>query len=352
MSDAVVRQARPSDWPALAELRATVFGGTPDVNHRYLDWKYRRNPFVDDPLMEVALHLNRPVGMRGWFTTPWHMPGQQSPELLASAAEMSIHPEHRNRGLYPALDTASVERAAAAGYPFVASASATPANYVESVMRLQWRRVGAYGSVIRAGAPAAAPSRSTQLARRVARRAARIRGGGGLLWRPMRSELGDATWWSHPDPGQLADIAAGNLERPNVLSPVRNEMYYRWRLANPLKLYAAITLGDPGNGGFVVLQTGTGSSMNLVDWAGPDDVMAELVGVMTRVLNRVPMRTWTATLREPLAAALAEHGFSEDVEERRRGLLVKPAAEALEEQAVPVTDMASWGLRPIISDRY
>ena len=136
MSDATVRKVRPSDWPALAELRAFVFGGTADVNREYLDWKYSRNPFSEEPLLVVALDAERPVGMRGWFTTPWHIPDQRAPGLIPSAAEMSIHPDHRNRGLYAALDAASVEHAATVGFPFVASASATPANYVESVMRL------------------------------------------------------------------------------------------------------------------------------------------------------------------------------------------------------------------------
>ena len=55
----------PSFKPQLADLRSRVLDETPALNAAYLEWKYERNPYLNNPILRLVLADGRVVGMRG-----------------------------------------------------------------------------------------------------------------------------------------------------------------------------------------------------------------------------------------------------------------------------------------------
>jgi hypothetical protein len=57
--------------PLVAELAQHLWSPHPDLNERYLEWKYRQNPYIRDPLIYLAFAGDRLAGMRGAFGSLW-----------------------------------------------------------------------------------------------------------------------------------------------------------------------------------------------------------------------------------------------------------------------------------------
>src|SRR4029077_205405 len=110
-------------------------------NTAYLDWKYHRNPYLDDPLICLALHSGRVVGMCGMFGSRWEIGSPAQRLDVPCADDFGIAPEHRNRGLVAQIMTATVDGVAARGYRYAFGLSAGAVTMMAS-LATGWRGVG------------------------------------------------------------------------------------------------------------------------------------------------------------------------------------------------------------------
>ena len=92
-------QYEPALKQPLSELQCLLWSPSTALNQSYFEWKYERNPYVTKPIVCLARHEGRVVGMRGFFGTRW-VTGVPGEEFLALYADdLVIAPGHRNRGL-------------------------------------------------------------------------------------------------------------------------------------------------------------------------------------------------------------------------------------------------------------
>ena len=94
------------------------------LNAAYLTWKYEQNPYLDEPLIYLALENERVVGMRGFYGTQWQIGRSGQIVVLPCTGDTTIAPEHRNRGLLRQLLRFVQDDEALAAFPYMLSFSA------------------------------------------------------------------------------------------------------------------------------------------------------------------------------------------------------------------------------------
>jgi hypothetical protein len=83
----------------ILRLQTHLWGPDLTVNSNYLTWKYEENPYLDVPLIHLALHDDRVVGMRGLWGARWEIGLTGKQIVLPCAGDTTIAPKHRKRGL-------------------------------------------------------------------------------------------------------------------------------------------------------------------------------------------------------------------------------------------------------------
>jgi GNAT superfamily N-acetyltransferase len=123
------------------ELQSHLWSPSVALNTAYFEWKYERNPYVDAPLIFLATHRDRVVGVRGFFGTQWEggFPTQKS--IVPYADDLVIAPEHRNRGLIPKIMASAFEDLATRRYEYAFNLSAGPMTFLSS-LAAGWRSAG------------------------------------------------------------------------------------------------------------------------------------------------------------------------------------------------------------------
>jgi GNAT superfamily N-acetyltransferase len=123
------------------ELQSHLWSPNAALNTAYFEWKYERNPYVDAPLIYLAMHNGKAVGMRGFWGMQWEggIPTQESIALYAD--DLVIAPAHRNRGLIPKIMAAAFEDLGKRSYQYAFNLSAGPITFLSS-LATGWRSVG------------------------------------------------------------------------------------------------------------------------------------------------------------------------------------------------------------------
>jgi GNAT superfamily N-acetyltransferase len=359
------------------ELQTHLWSPSVGLNTAYFEWKYERNPYVDAPLIYLAMHNGRAVGMRGFFGTQWEggIPTQKS--IVLYADDFVIAPEHRNRALSTKIMAAAFEDLAKRRYQYAFSLSAGPMTFLFS-LATGWRSVGSMQPM---------RQRSWQ----VALRSGRDR----LITRlPVRSRGINEIFrqWSQKKRRSLADIDADQVRRSLTGVPwilfedvprcadmaqlieriggcgrirhVRDREYFDWRFQNPLSRYRFLFWAKTRLEGYLVLQEYTAYAdkevVNIVDWEATSvAVQAELLQAAMDLTADRRLITWSVSLPRQTKAVLDEAGFKlvrqpQNVAQQRRALLVRPIRdEELDGDWLftgqPLLDMKSWDLRMLYS---
>ncbi|MCL1593817.1 MAG: GNAT family N-acetyltransferase [Actinomycetia bacterium] len=371
----LIRNFEPGMLDEVAELRRAVFGGTSAFNRAYLAWKYLENPYFPEALLHVALRDGSLVGMRGWYGTRWRVPHNDSTELIPCAAESAILPDQRDQGLYEELTGFALDDLARRGFPLVINMSATPANYVSSIMTMGWRRVGHYAPIVRNPLDsndldwAEATSEPTPTTRsrdgigrlKGATRHFVDRLSPFLVTDPFRHleesvriASGDIRLGTQPDAGVMAEIAAAS-DAGSRIRHVRDEEYIRWRYRDPRSSYCFLYSAANAQPAFCVASASHSGRISFVDWAGSSPGVATLIKAAIAVPPTPAVRTWRIGMPQDLSRRLTDIGFDTDPTERRRGLLARPTSDSDAELSlggVSLLDIDSWDLRMIFSDRH
>jgi hypothetical protein len=340
----------------------------------YLDWKHIRNPYLEEPLIYVALHDGQVVGMRALFGTCWEAGGSKGKIVLPSASDAGIEPEHRDSGLFEDLTSYVMDDLGKRDYSHVLNLSPTPSNYVVSVMTMGWRPMGSAGKMIREGnsmgsAVARAPCSSSKTMEAV--REARINASRKIkkvlqvngfvnLDRNVRSGKSPLSISRKPRPQSMAELVQ-QIGGDGRLRHVRDPAYFSWRFGNPRFCYRFLFWGGNNPDGYMVVQNKVGHShVNIVDWeARTPQIRSDLLEAAIKLGQFRTMGTWGATLPGSAIEALQKAGFtyanatagSSNGHEGR--LMLKPLGPDVENSCIlgrhPL-EQDNWDLRMIYSD--
>ncbi len=202
--------------PAIAELQELLWQGGTDGNLAYLDWKYTRNPYLDNRYVVLAWDGPDLVGMVGAFGALWEGPGGVR-EMLPCLADTVLAPAHRGGPLFGHMLDELAQRLRTDKVPWLLDFGDQPAG---PAMRMRgWRSVGPW-SVARfplstRGKASAVPEPGGDWICG-ARTGARIR---------LHDEV---------PPDEVAELLRRTSQSPNRLRHVRDGRFLAWRFANPL----------------------------------------------------------------------------------------------------------------------
>lgn len=373
----------PEHAAGAARLQRIV--ATPDsqVNARYLEWKYGRNPYFQWPHYYLALHDGEVVATRGFYGARWEI-GDGSAYILPCGADSIVHPAHRNRSLVTMLMQSAMKDLASAGYPYVMSLSANPVTAL-SLMAAGWKAVDRVGElrreVVSMPALRAAKRDGKAYVKKILGRGeiggvaqplagdARSLSGGAA--RPFRgfARFDAAARRSASDITVTQTVRAAPIARlVQALGPkgcmrhVRDEAYLNWRYENPLSDYRFLYAGDGALEGYLVLHAlryGRRGKVSIVDWEGTSIAVKE--ALLHRALDLGRFRNasiWSLGMDAESRQLLGRFGFEPLAAEGVAKLGLRVFVKALDKEVIQpwqlggrtLLDPANWQLRMIYSD--
>ena len=362
---------RPEVLDLAAELNRRIRGGTLEEQRTFLTWKYFDNPYLPEPVMHVALHDGRAVGMRGYYGTCWRVGGTGRTHVFPAASDSAILDEYRETGLYAELNSAALEDVARRGFTHVVNLSARPEVALTSMLTFGWKGVVPQ-DVMTIGASTEPPSRALvrravpskllPLARRLVRSSRRsshaFSGTSGVVYRSPTTEV-RATISS----AELADVAR-RCSYDERLGLVRDERFIMWRFAKPFVAYRfLIADGDSGCGYLILCRRPNRIPVFILDWkADTVDIQRALLAATLEGLRLPNLSIWSATLTEPELTTLRAMGFVPRVppsplDRRRQALLVRPTADPRDDALWEVDGLRldaaeTWSVGAVGSDAY
>jgi GNAT superfamily N-acetyltransferase len=344
------------------------------LNESYFQWKYQRNPYLeDDPLIYLAMHGRRAIGMRGFFGVQWEcgVPAQRFNCLYAD--DMVIAPEHRNRGLMSVIMTSAFKDLAAKGYNYVFNLSAGPVT-LRSSLSMGWRSAGwvrpmRWRSWRALGSGALGRLKSLPIMRWTSYidslQFARLRRFDDIDLTQVNCALQATSSISVKDTPQctsMADLVKGIGDNGRI-HHVRDETYFHWRFQNPYRRYRFLYCGEDRLEGYLVLQERTSEAavpnvVNIVDWEASNERAQEsLLESAFAMAKGRRLVIWSATLPSSTIASLKRHGFrfqNPPPSPAEPAILVRAlGADQLEGEWEladrPLLDLESWDLRMLYS---
>lgn len=308
----------------VAELQRHLWSDDATVNAAYLDWKYHQNPYLDEPLICLAVHAGRVVGMRGVVGARWEIGTPTEHVVVPCADDLVVVPEHRNRGVVSQIMNATVDRIAAEGYRYAFSLSAGPVTVMASLAS-GWQGAGSMRDEQRKGrkwwlARASARLRTLPLLWRYAdplsRLQYRLKRPFAELDREARRARGrfDAVMRVEPAPPVelMADLVR-RLGHDGRIRHVRDERYLAWRYQNPLHEYRFLFPEADRPEGYLVLRAdrrNPARGVNVVDWEATTPALREqLLRAAVEWGNFPEMTIWTATVPLDALEAVSRAGF-------------------------------------------
>lgn len=339
----------------IVELQTHLWSPDVDMNSSYLEWKYERNPYVDTPLIYVALCTGKVVGMRGMYGAKWQV--GNPPQILHAlcACDLVIAPDHRNQGVFTKIMKAALNDLAIQGYQYVFNLSAGPLTFIGS-LAMGWRSIGSLHMKIR---------RSRQKKNIKAKRFNPF----NHLDRNMEEKALDInprlSVELTPRPQAMSELVE-RIGSDGRIRHVRDQQYFAWRFKNPISQYRFLYWEDSSLDGYLVLQTSVYRDrlkISIVDWEATNmQVRTDLLQTAIHLGNFNVLSIWSATLLDEIKILLQNTGFNPQKEVKsitkfRPTILVRPVRdEMLKTNWVianrRILDLESWDLRMIYSDGY
>ena len=313
------------------ELQTHLWSPDLSLNTSYFEWKYERNPYLKEPLIYLAMHDGKAIGMRGFFGVQWEcgVPTMRFTSLYAD--DMVIAPEHRNRGLMSKIMTFAFGDLATKEYKYAFNLSAGLPT-LRSSLSMGWRSVGWVRPMRRRSWPTA-----TALQAGVLRRMQKLAPYSGRLFRlasgrlvRLRHSLEDTdleqinytlkhtSGISVDDAPRCAAMAelVSRIGGTGRIRHVRDSEYFQWRFQNPLSRYRYVFWGEDRLDAYLVLQEYTSEYanhrvLNIVNWEASSAITEErlLKVALTAFAKGRELMIWSATLSQPTIALLRKSGF-------------------------------------------
>ncbi len=359
---------RPEFKSQIAELQTHLWGAGFDMNTAYLEWKHENNPYVDAPLIYVALYGRKVIGMRGFFAAKWKIGDPCETFLCPCAGDLVVAPEHRRRGVFTKIMEVALNDLAEMGYPYIFNFSGNQKTVLGS-LKQGWRSAGSLQPMRRK----AEQKRISRRMQRYVKKLPFLSSGKGhspfyFLDKNSAQYGGKASPYvsveSTPRPQAMAQLVEG-IGTIGRIRHVRDQQYFAWRFQNPRRCYRFLFWEDDNLEGYLVLQMKNEhkmkSSAQIVDWEVTNfQVRADLLQAAIRWGRFDNLNIWSATLSEEANSLLQNTGF-EHVDDARSGapesrpFLIRPVRDKMLKTDWVlgdrrILDLANWDLRMICSD--
>jgi hypothetical protein len=350
-SDYDIVKFRPEHKALVAELQKELWSSDAALNERYLDWKYPSRPGAPQPLVYLALHRGRAVGMRGFHEARLEAGAPSQIFRVLIAGDAVVAPAHRNRGLVARILDLAWADMAAGDHPYAVSVGGANRVNTLGLLTLGWKSAGALEPVGRTSAQARRREDLSRALRRLPivwrlsesrclysadqRRpfrhldAART-GRGAVAGLPVSVE-------SEPRTDDMAALVS-RLGHDGRIRYLRDREYLGWRFRNPMSEYRFLYWTEQRLEGYLVLSR---RASDLGGWervyiadleAGDPRIRRELLAAAIAWGRFPELVTWNAGLSKRDADLLADQGLVPvDPEDRSRGcpgILVRPLADA------------------------
>ena len=377
-SNYTIANYRPEFKRQVAELQKHLWSPSLELNTAYLEWKYERNPYTDEPLIYLAMYDGKVVAMRGLFGARWEIGSPSNTVPGYCAEDLVIAPEHRNRGLVTKIMKIALKDLETRGYSHAFSMSAAAVTMIAS-LAMGWRNVGSMKPMRRQ--PGKAPFlfrsqryiRGRHLVRQYSHRSPLRQ------WeernRPFsyldrkRSRLGwevspCISLQNEPRPESMAELVK-QIGCDGRIRHVRDQAYFAWRFRNPLSRYRFLFWEEAGLKGYLVLQEYvtpylSKTRVNIVDWeAANTHIRGELLRAAVGCCGLFHMEIWSATLDNEKKDLLRDAEFhpvdeSKGMAQHQVCLLVRPARDDIRDTDweianVSLLEMGNWDVRMIFS---
>jgi len=327
-----------------AALRALL---TPTNNPveaaQVLDWKYRNNPYLPEPLIYLALFEGRPVAMRGFFGSLWEIAGAR--RIVPCAGDLIVAPEHRDKGLIARIMQFAEADLTVRGFTHIFSMSGGPVTTMNALTQ-KFRRVASIDERVLGD-----PQTTDQ-----------SWGAGDRPFVPfdvmMRKKrlLQRLTYSEAPHPLAMAALIR-RLPRSGGLRHVRDPRYLAWRYRNPIVDFRFLYSGRAWLDGYLVLAAQRDAPdlpVYVLDWEGTSRAVKQRLletAIATGRFKRLSI--WSFGYGAEDRDTIVRCGFAAEKQEGVLGqlglsVLVKPLAPA--DGADPTLNPASWDFRMLYSD--
>lgn len=374
----------PEHAAGAAALQRIVATPDLDVNTKYLEWKYGRNPYFQWRHFYLALRDHEVVATRTFYGSRWEV-GDGTSYVVPCGADTIIHPAHRDRSLITLLTQAAMRDLVAAGYPYVMSLSAVPVTAL-GLMAMGWKAVDRVGALRREAVPLpalrSAMRHGKSYAKKIVGRREEIGGIAQLLPRDAQGEAAGAARLSRGfarfdaaarrgagDISIAQTVRAASMARlveamgsTGCMRHVRDETYLNWRYENPLSDYRFLYAGNDALEGYLVLRVpryGRSSEVSIVDWEGTSIDVKKVLLQRALDLGRFQrVSIWSLGMDDECRRLLSEFGFeplaSDGIAKFGFRVLVKSLNEGEKMPwhlgGRPILDPTNWQLRMIYSD--
>ena len=265
------KRYHPKYRDEIVQLQSDLWSYDLALNSAYLSWKYERNPYIDQPLIYLAMQNERVVVMRGLCGAQWEIGQTGQTVILPCAGDTIIAQKHRKRGILRQLFQFIDGDSALKVFPYMLNFSASaPVSFC--ALSEGWRIIGAYGSLVRTA----------------------------VIDRPTAPERLESEYVQVSPEPRAVDMASliARIERPDKICQHKDSRYYAWRFRSPLSRYRFFYWQKTTLEGFLVLSAPLTAEpvFHLVDWgAATREVLTDLIRAAIEVsgssLRICPTRT-------------------------------------------------------------
>ena len=127
-------------------LQVHLWGEDAAINRRYFVWKYEQNPYVQEPLIYVALHCGKAVATRGMHGALWEIGAGGERLPVVCAGDTVVAPAHRGQGLFRLIMNEALADLQQRGHEYILNFGAGRTTRLLS-LRSGWKRVTPYGTM-------------------------------------------------------------------------------------------------------------------------------------------------------------------------------------------------------------
>jgi GNAT superfamily N-acetyltransferase len=382
---------RPEFKDGVLKLLESLWTLNPAANAACLEWKYDRNPYINQPLIYLALDRGRVVGMRGMGGSKWEVGLPRQQFVIPCACDLVIAADHRNRGVISQIMRFAFNDLRKRGTEFVFNLSASQVTYLNS-LAMGWRSIGPLHQTIWMNTRETPAGRLKRLLRHwpFAFRLAKSVKNQPFLQRCAHAmtspSSGDArSLFSRLDRNlptgkrNRSQIVVEKSSRTEAMADlvervgsdgrirhVRDQEYFAWQFANPLRTFRFLYWGQSKLEGYLVLETGAfprdgrHSTVLVSDWEATNlEVFEALMMTAIRLGEFDELVAWEGAVPRPARELLTEAGFRRvskpggkpqyrpTVLVRATGDNKNPAEWRL--AGNPLLDASRWDVRPIYS---
>jgi hypothetical protein len=226
-SDCRITVYTPADRDAVVHFQRLLWSGGPSRNAEYLDWKYRRNPYLDHRYLMLAWAGGELAGMVGAFGASWETSSGDR-AMLPCLADAVVAPDQRGGPLFGRMLDELIALLHAGGVPWLldfGNGLAVPALLMQG-----WKAIGPW--------PLAGARRGGRV---IEARSWPSSEGDDVLRGPRSGVPIRAS--RTPDPLSIAALAAEVPLPDGVRRHVRDLEYITWWYGNPLSRYFYLAAG-------------------------------------------------------------------------------------------------------------